>query len=115
MTLHKVGDFFRNVVANVTPQSQESKFISEGKLTPDEFVEAGEELVHKFPAWQWFVLTLKFLMYRGFTDSRHRASWLPADKQYLITRNVPCTSRVRDLDYSLNHNVCIFCSFNVFV
>lgn len=63
-----------------------------GTLTPEEFLQAGDQLTFKFPTWQW----------EGGDPSR-RVSYLPSDKQYLITRNVPCRVNVRTLDYMMQH------------
>jgi len=89
---HRVGDAYRNVVGSLTSASGESKFVENGTLTPAEFQEAGDQLTFKFPTWQWEAV-----------DASRRASYLDPDKQYLITRNVPCKDRVRALDYVLNH------------
>jgi len=62
-------------------------------LTPQEFIEAGDQLAFKFPTWNWQA-----------ADPLHQVSWLPPNKQYLITRSVTCRRRVRDLDKSLGHN-----------
>ena len=53
-------------------------------LTPDEFVIAGDNLVARCPTWSW-----------SGGDSSKRVAYLPADKQFLITRNVPCVQRAR--------------------
>lgn len=90
--LHRLGDTYRSVVSSLSRTSAESRFLEAGTLTPDEFVEAGEQLVFKFPTWQWEA-----------GEPSKRASYLPADKQFLITRNVPCKDRVRALDYVLDH------------
>ncbi|TIB33418.1 hypothetical protein E3P86_02982 [Wallemia ichthyophaga] len=58
-------------------------------LTPDEFVAAGEFLTYKFPTWTWC----------SGDESKHR-DYLPADKQYLITRNVPSLRRARDMAFT---------------
>lgn len=85
--IHRMGDAYRNVVASVTSTGTVSQFIEKGMLLPDEFVKAGAQLVYKFGTWQW-----------ESGEASKRASYLPQDKQYLMTRNVPCKSRVRDLD-----------------
>jgi len=90
--IHRLGDTYRSVVSSLTKTSTESRFVEAGTLTPDEFVEAGEQLVFKFPTWQWEA-----------GEPSKRAGYLPADKQFLITRNVPCKDRVRALDYVLEH------------
>jgi ubiquitin-like-conjugating enzyme ATG3 len=71
--------------------SNESKFESAGTLTPEEFLEAGDQLVYKFPTWKWAPAANKNL----------EKPYLPSDKQYLVTKGVPCLGRVRDLDHVL--------------
>lgn len=70
------------VVASVAPTLKESKFLKEGVLTPEEFVEAGDHLVFKCKTWQWAA---------GRPEAA--VKYLPADKQYLVTRQVRCASR----------------------
>ncbi|XP_026193752.1 autophagy-related protein 3 [Cyclospora cayetanensis] len=60
-------------------------------MTPQEFVDAGDLLVFKFPTWQWEPAVGKRVN-----------SWLPPDKQFLVTRGVACHRRVRDIEASLN-------------
>lgn len=95
MTLgkHRIGDAYRSVVSSLTVQHTDSRFIESGTLTPEEFIQAGEQLAFKFPTWQWEA-----------GEQSRQASYLPAEQQYLITRNVPCRDRVRALDYVLAHN-----------
>jgi len=90
---HRLGDAYRNAVSALTTTGGESKFIESGTLTPEEFVEAGDQLAFKFPTWRWEP-----------GDASKRASYLPQDKQFLITRNVPCRDRVRALDYALEQS-----------
>jgi ubiquitin-like-conjugating enzyme ATG3 len=92
ITGHRIGDAYRNVVSSLSKNPTESKFVESGTLTPEEFVQAGDQLTYKFPTWQW-----------ASGESSRRGSYLPGDKQYLITRNVPCRERVRALDYVLDH------------
>ena len=72
---------------SLAPTLKESAFLERGVLTPDEFVRAGDELVFRCPAWAW--------------EGGGAKSYLPADKQYLVTRNVPCPTRVADMEESL--------------
>ncbi|BGP50718.1 E2-like enzyme [Rhodotorula kratochvilovae] len=70
----------------LSPILRDSKFKETGRLTPDEFVAAGGFLVYKFPTWQW----------EAGEPSKAR-DFLPKDKQYLVSRNVPCLRRVSQL------------------
>ena len=49
---HKMGDAFRHTVEALTPVATESKFLEEGTLNPEEFIQAGDQLSFKFPTWQ---------------------------------------------------------------
>uniref|UniRef100_A0A060TAF3 Autophagy-related protein 3 n=1 Tax=Blastobotrys adeninivorans TaxID=409370 RepID=A0A060TAF3_BLAAD len=62
----------------LTPVSHVSSFKSTGQITPEEFVIAGDYLVNKFPTWTW----------ASASPSKQR-DFLPADKQYLVTKHVP--------------------------
>ncbi|KAI7837881.1 hypothetical protein COHA_008368 [Chlorella ohadii] len=66
----------------VLPVKSKSSFKEDGKLTPEEFLQAGDYLVHTCPTWAW----------EG-GDAKKAATYLPPGKQYLITRNVPCLRR----------------------
>eukprot|EP00567_Pseudictyota_dubia_P001816 CAMPEP_0197467100 /NCGR_PEP_ID=MMETSP1175-20131217/65394_1 /TAXON_ID=1003142 /ORGANISM="Triceratium dubium, Strain CCMP147" /LENGTH=356 /DNA_ID=CAMNT_0043003161 /DNA_START=21 /DNA_END=1091 /DNA_ORIENTATION=+ len=70
-----------------TPTLKKSAFLTRGVLTPEEFVRAGDELVFKCPTWSW----------EG-GDPKWAKAYLPPDKQYLVTRNVPCQTRASALE-----------------
>lgn len=59
--------------------TQKSDFQKTGKISADDFVKAGDFLVSNFPSWSW-----------GSGLPEKQRKHLPADKQYLQTRNVPC-------------------------
>lgn len=50
---NKANNIFRAVATPFIGVLKESKFLQQGLLTPDEFVIAGEQLVHKCPTWKW--------------------------------------------------------------
>ena len=77
--LHSVGEA-------LTPILKESNFLETGRLTPDEFVAAGDYLVYKCPTWSW-----------SAGDPSKLRSFLPKDKQFLITKAVPCALRVKQM------------------
>lgn len=56
-------------------------------MTPNEFVIAGDHLIHTCPTWEW-----------ACGDECKTKSYLPKNKQYLITRNVPCVRRCRQVN-----------------
>ncbi|KAI6001653.1 putative E2-like enzyme [Pisolithus orientalis] len=73
----------------ISPVLKESKFKEHGRITPEEFVAAGDFLTYKFPVWQWE---------KG--DASKARDYLPADKQYLVTRGVACLRRAQSLAYT---------------
>lgn len=87
----------------LTPVLKESKFKETGVLTPEEFVVAGDHLVHHCPTWHWE----KAVNAAGYVANANstitlmfrRKDYLPAEKQFLITRRVPCHRRCLEMDY----------------
>jgi ubiquitin-like-conjugating enzyme ATG3 len=77
-------------VAAVKPFPSESQFVAAGTMLPEEFEEAGNQLVFKFPSWEW-----------ATGQESQIKDFLPRGKQYLVTRGVPCKDRVRALDHVL--------------
>lgn len=67
----------------LTPINNESNFRKTGEISPEEFVKAGDYLVYKFPTWKW-----------GSCPPNLQKKFLPADKQFLITKHVPLYQRV---------------------
>lgn len=92
--MDKIGNFFgeayRSVAKNVMGVLKESKFYTEGVLTPEEFVAAGDFLVQKCPTWKWC---------GGSSANSKLVDYLPENKQYLVT-TVPCPRRAQDYEKS---------------
>jgi ubiquitin-like-conjugating enzyme ATG3 len=68
------------------PVNRTSNFRETGEITPEEFLIAGDYLVYKFPSWSW----------SGASSASKRVTYLPEDKQFLVTRGVPCHQRLGD-------------------
>ncbi|KAJ6002047.1 hypothetical protein N7522_007274 [Penicillium canescens] len=81
--LHSTLSTWRDRLA---PVSRTSTFRNTGQITPEEFVLAGDYLVYKFPTWSW----------GDASSPAKRVSYLPAGKQFLVTRGVPCHRRLND-------------------
>lgn len=81
--IHSILDPLRDKYA---PVSNTSTFRQTGQITPEEFLQAGEFLVNRFPSWSW----------ADASSPAQRVSYLPAGKQYLVTRGVPCRRRLDD-------------------
>ena len=75
----------------ITPVLLQSKFRETGVITPEEFVAAGDFLVHHCPTWKW-----------AAGDEKKIKDYLPKEKQFLITRNVPCYKRCKDMEHKDN-------------
>ncbi|KAI0463595.1 hypothetical protein LJB42_002597 [Komagataella kurtzmanii] len=70
----------------LTPVTHKSTFEETGEITPEEFVEAGDYLVYKFPTWQW-----------SSAPPNKKRDFLPDDKQFLVTHRVPSYARAAEL------------------
>lgn len=75
---------FRRAREWAYPQLTSSAFLEKGVLTPEEYVKAGDELVFRCPTWEWMGSTSASI------SGQKQKGYLPSNKQYLITRNVPC-------------------------
>lgn len=83
----RLHEAFKGAVERITPPRTVSAYKEKGVLTPDEFVLAGDNLVGKCPTWSWEA-----------GDPNKRKVFLPSQKQYLITRNVPCLRRASSIE-----------------
>jgi len=84
--IHSALDVIRD---KYTPVTHTSTFRSTGQITPEEFLLAGDFLVYKFPSWSW----------SDASSPAKRVPHLPAGKQFLVTRGVPCRRRL-DADFA---------------
>jgi ubiquitin-like-conjugating enzyme ATG3 len=80
-------NFFKGIAEYFTPILKDSQFQEKGVITPEEFVICGDMIVSKCPTWSW-----------ATGDEKKIVSWLPKNKQYLVTKNVPCQKRAKDLE-----------------
>ncbi|KAJ2599568.1 E2-like enzyme [Coemansia sp. RSA 1804] len=92
--MSSLHSLFHKVAEHLNPVLKNSKFKETGVLTPEEFVAAGDYLVFKCPTWSWE---------RGSPSKRRE--YLPADKQFLVTRNVPCLRRADQMAEGMDEDV----------
>lgn len=83
----KIHEAFKGTVERMTSPRTVSAFKEKGVLTINEFILAGDNLVSKCPTWAW-----------ESGEPSKRKSYLPTDKQFLITRNVPCLRRASSIE-----------------
>mmetsp|Transcript_8738 Transcript_8738/g.18622 ORF Transcript_8738/g.18622 Transcript_8738/m.18622 type:complete len:301 (-) Transcript_8738:342-1244(-) len=83
-TLHSL---YKKAAEAVLPPLTKSQFDEKRVLTPEEFVAAGDYLVRACPTWSWEA-----------GDPKKKRQYFPADKQFLVTRNVPCLKRATDVE-----------------
>ncbi|KAL4338274.1 hypothetical protein AHAS_Ahas12G0193800 [Arachis hypogaea] len=106
----KIHEAFKGTVERITSARTVSAFKEKGVLSVSEFVIAGDNLVAKCPTWSCYIgsvpVTKGLGSYGTFGDDLNHESnepskrkpYLPADKQFLITRNVPCLRRVASVE-----------------
>uniref|UniRef100_A0A0E0R2G1 Uncharacterized protein n=1 Tax=Oryza rufipogon TaxID=4529 RepID=A0A0E0R2G1_ORYRU len=83
----KVYELYKGTVERVTGPRTVSAFLEKGVLSVPEFILAGDNLVSKCPTWSWEA-----------GDPSKRKPYLPPDKQFLVTRNLPCVRRAVSLE-----------------
>ena len=84
---HSVHTVFKGAAESVMTTRTTSAFVEKGVVTPEEFVVAGDFLVQQCPTWAWQA-----------GDPKHAKPFLPKDKQFLVTRNVPCRERAAAME-----------------
>jgi len=86
---HSVHTVVKSAVESITSvPTGSSQFLENGTLTPEDFVKAGDYLVETCPTWQW----------KKSSARETRKKYLPEEKQYLATRNVPCRKRAKAME-----------------
>ena len=88
-----IHSIFKSAVESVMPDPTGNYLETHGTLSPNQFVEAGDIFISKCKSWNWE---------SGHPDMGW--SFLPKDKQYLITRNVK-SNRIIDKQVYKEHIV----------
>ncbi|KAH8740680.1 autophagocytosis protein [Cryptosporidium ryanae] len=91
---HRIADQLRSIIGGFIPINySNSRYLSHGLLTPNEFVESGDYLVLQFPNWFW----------RSASEG-YEVKWLPKNKQYLHIDNLPCRKRLNSSNLGLSNS-----------
>jgi ubiquitin-like-conjugating enzyme ATG3 len=113
---HTIHGLYKGVAeAVLPPRSATGGFRETGVLTPDEFVAAGDFLVATCPSWAWQARLRRARRTSWLRDPKPKLcpavaqggersklkAYLPPDKQFLITRNVPCFKRAAAVEGAL--------------
>lgn len=86
----EIYEYYKKVINGVTGPMTQSNFQKTGKLTPSEFVEAGDNLIKQFPFWNWMNSSV------DYNDG------MPPNKKYLVLSN--CYSHERAPDLTLTND-----------
>lgn len=81
-TIYQTGT---SIISKVKGVNTKSTFFQDGKLIPDEFVDACDRLIYMCPSWKW----------QAVPDPSHRLKDLPDEKQYISTR-ISSKERAKD-------------------
>lgn len=90
MTMNAMYETWKDAYNTVTGVSHTDQFESKGFITPEQFVAAGDMLAGKCKTWTW----------ESACNESKQFAYLPPDKQFLITRRVPCLQRASAAEYS---------------
>ncbi len=77
---------YRDAMSKYKEPPKKSQFISEGKLIPQEFIEAGDKLIQINPMWQWGTSVSEKLINK----------YLPKSKQYMYA-DIKSWKRLKDI------------------
>lgn len=85
MAKRAAWEWYKEIANVFTGPMTVSSFQKTGKLTPEEFVLAGDALVQKCPVWEWA------------SGDKAVQPFLPQDKKFLVLRQAPCKERATSL------------------
>eukprot|EP01084_Bolivina_argentea_P158440 275996_1 len=80
----EIFDMYKKTMQTIVPFDEifiQSEFREKGVINPEEFLNAGRQLIWKCPIWSW-----------ESGKKKRRKAFLPDNQQYLIARNLPCMS-----------------------
>jgi len=86
---NKAYEAYKDVSVSITGVSHADQFDEKGTITPEQFIAAGDMLTGKCRTWTW----------ERACDVSKSFDYLPPDKQFLITRRVPCLERASAAEY----------------
>jgi ubiquitin-like-conjugating enzyme ATG3 len=86
----EIYEYYKKALNSISGPLIQSNFQKTGRLTPLEFIDAGDKLIKQFPYWNWAESSI------DYGDN------LPQNKKYLILNNCPSYERVNNLSEFCN-------------
>lgn len=85
---NKSYETYINIVNSITNPNTQDNFEKCGTITPNQFIICGDFLTDRCKTWTWE---------RG--EENKQLSYLPTDKQFLMSRRCPCTRKINSIEY----------------
>lgn len=84
----KSYETYINIVNSITKINNQDNFEKCGTITPNQFILSGDFLTDRCKTWTW-----------ESGEKNKQLSYLPSNKQFLMSRRCPCTNKINSIEY----------------